>query len=180
MVRRLVFTCVVNDRRPSLQCTPLATTSGSGRVCELFPSCQGQRSRLPGKGSYASTKFSRRTRQAQGRCKQLLRANGLAGDPTHPGFTSRIILSGKRSEKTLELRARLMRHKDANLRRWLPKSSSVSAVFVYRNQSTYLRLDRALLMRHKDANLHLAKKCGTGFQKATSLMSLYNCFYRET
>ena len=98
----------------------------------------------------------------------------MAGDPTHPGFTFRIILSGKRSEKTLELRARLMRHKDANLRRWLPKSSSVSAVFVYRNQSTYLRLDRALLMRHKDANLHLAKKCGTGFQKATSQMSLYN------
>ena len=57
MVHRLVFTCVVNDRRPSLQCTPLATTSGPGRVCELFPSCQGQRSRLPGKGSYASTKF---------------------------------------------------------------------------------------------------------------------------
>ena len=30
----------------------------------------------------------------------------------------------------------------------------------------HLRLDRAQLMRHKDANLHLAKKCGTGFQKA--------------
>ena len=28
MVRRLVFTCVVNDRRPSFQCTPVATTSG--------------------------------------------------------------------------------------------------------------------------------------------------------
>ena len=29
MVRRLVFTCVVNDRRPSFQCTSLATTSHS-------------------------------------------------------------------------------------------------------------------------------------------------------
>ena len=36
-------------------------------------------------------------------------------------------------------------------------------VFVYRKQSTCLRLDRALLMRRKDANLHLAEKCGTGF-----------------
>ena len=39
----------------------------------------------------------------QGRCGQLLRANGLVGDPTHPGYTSRTILSGNRSEKTLEL-----------------------------------------------------------------------------
>ena len=31
-------------------------------------------------------------------------------------------------------------------------------------------------MRHKDANLHLAKKRGTGFQKAVSRMSLYICF----
>ena len=34
-------------------------------------------------------------------------------------------------------------------------------------------------MRHKDANLHLAKKCGTGFQKAISRMSLYIFFNRE-
>ena len=34
------------------------------------------------------------------------------------------------------------------------------------NKSTHLRIDRALLMRQKDANLHLAKKCGAGFQKA--------------
>ena len=27
----------------------------------------------------------------------------MAGDPTHPGFTSRTVLSGNRSEKTLEL-----------------------------------------------------------------------------
>ena len=68
LVRRWVLTCVVNDRRPSFQCTPLTTTSGpcvhsapaalySTRRVEPFPSCQGQRSRLPGKGSYASTKI---------------------------------------------------------------------------------------------------------------------------
>ena len=62
---------------------------------------------------------------------------------------------------------------DQEVRHWLPKSSSVSAVFVYRNQ---LRLGRALLMRHKDANLHLTKKCCAGFQKAISRMSLYICF----
>ena len=65
---------------------------------------------------------------------------------------------------------------DQEVRHWLPKSSSVSAVFVYRNQSTYLRLGRALLVHHKDANLHLTKKCGAGFQKAISRMSLYFCF----
>ena len=36
--------------------------------------------------------FSRRTRQVQLRCKQLLR-------PTHPAYTSRTILSSNRSEK---------------------------------------------------------------------------------
>ena len=54
--------------------------------------------------------LSRRTRQVQGRCEQLLRANGLAGDPT--GFTSRTILSGNRSEKTLELGPRLTTQQD--------------------------------------------------------------------
>ena len=63
------------------------------------------------------------------------------------------------------------------LEHWLPKSSSVSAVFVYRNQSTFLRLGRALLMHLKDANLHLTKKRGTGFLKAISRMSLYNIVF---
>ena len=114
VVRRLVFTCVVNDRRPSFQRTPLATTSGpcvhsapaalqsTGRVRELFPSCQGQQIRFPGAPMHQPS-FARRTRQVQGRCKQLLRANRLVGDPTHPGYTSRTMLSGNRSEKTLEL-----------------------------------------------------------------------------
>ena len=68
-----------------------------------------------------------------------------------------------------------MRHKDANLQLTKKCGSGFHnkaaqyqpdvTVFVYRKQSTYLRLDRALLVRHKDG-LHLAKTCGTGFQKA--------------
>ena len=70
---------------------------------------------------------------------------------------------------------------DQEVRHWLSKSSSVSEVFVYQNQSTYLRIGRALLMHHKGANLHLTKKCGTGFQKEISRMSLYMCLFdRET
>ena len=62
-------------------------------VRELFPSCQESGAPMH------QPSFSRRTRQVQGRCKQLLRANDLVGDPTHPGYTSRTILSGNRSEK---------------------------------------------------------------------------------
>ena len=55
------------------------------------------------------------------------------------------------------------------------KQLSISRICLLK--PVYLRLDRALLMRHKDA--HLTKKCGTGFQKAISRMSLYICFCIE-
>ena len=63
---------------------------------------------------------------------------------------------------------------DQEVWRWLPQSSSASAdvtVFVYRKQSTYLRLDRALLMLRKDANLHLTNSAALASKKQLSVLS---------
>ena len=86
------------------------------------------------------------------------------------------------------------------LRRWLTRTSPLAtwlgSADAHANQSvkatwlgsaqniclsriqTHLRLDRALLMRQKDANLHLAQKCGAGFQKAAQNLILSKAIRR--
>ena len=82
---------------------------------------------------------------------------------------------------TKHLRLELnIHHKDANLhltemRCLRPKSNSISAIFDYRNQSTYLWLGRTLQILHKDVN----QKCGASFQKAISQISRYIYFFIE-
>ena len=86
MVRRLVFTCVVNDRRPSFQRTQLQHQLAGFVNCIQVVKVKVSEVGCQEKAPMHQPRFSSRTRQVQGRCEQLLRANGLAGGPTHPGF----------------------------------------------------------------------------------------------
>ena len=94
----MVRTCVVNDRgrhsnaRRWQTLLGLAFTQLQQHCNQLagFPSCQVSKLGAP----MHQPSFLRRSRQVQGRRKQLLRANGLVGDLTRPGYTSKTILSG--------------------------------------------------------------------------------------
>ena len=137
----------VNDRRPSFQCRwqqllGLPFTQLQQHCNELagFVNC------FQDKAPMHQPSFSRRARQVQGRCEQLLRANGLAGDPTHPGFTSRTSLSGNRSEKTLELGPHLTMQQD-------DKHTCLTVTRKPPSQEAPLRLAKRLLLMGPKATL---------------------------
>ena len=69
---------------------PLATTSApcvhSAPAAELFPSCQSQRSRLPGQGSYASTKFFEENSSSAGTTQTTLTSYWFGWGPGSPSL----------------------------------------------------------------------------------------------
>ena len=130
MVRRLVFTCVVNDRRPSFQCTPLATTSGPA-----FTQLQQHCNQLAGfVNSFQVVKVSEAGCQEKApmhqpsfsRTMRTTLASWLGA--RHPGFTSRTILSGNRLEKSWSLAPPLRCNKMISTPAWLCVRSSLSAI----------------------------------------------------
>ena len=90
----------------------LMVRRSTGRVRELFPSCQGQRSRLPGKGSCASTKFFKESLTSAGTMRTTLTSFWFGRGPDSPRLYFQDNSFWNRSEKP---RSSELSYKDANL-----------------------------------------------------------------